>query len=279
MQMNLRVPIGMSSEFQGKGAMKMIFLTILRTVCIIVGIVFAVWFLLPLRLSMGFDIGNLTGLAVCILMIAYGIFLPFVHKGIARLYGRVWGRILCLVVLTCALLLLVLVVVETCCMVSAAKNEPKPGNTVVVLGCRVYGERPSRALYGRVMKAYEYLVENPDSVCLLSGGMGPGERITEAECMYRILVEQGISKERLIKEEKSTSTKENLQFCKEIIRQKDLNPEIVIITSDYHQYRAGWLAKRLGFTYTGASSKSSRAALPTFYVRELYGILHQWLVD
>ncbi len=97
--------------------------------------------------------------------------------------------------------------------------------------------------------------------------------------MYRILVEEGIAPERLIKEEKSTTTKENLLFSKEIIKEQNLNPEIVIVTSEYHLYRAGWLARKLGYTCSGTCSKSMPAALPTFYVRELYGILYQWLTD
>lgn len=262
-----------------KDKKKMLLLTSLRIFCALIGIIFMIWFLLPLKLSMGFDIGNITGLAVSIVLLLYGIFMPLCHKIIVWLYGRLWGKVLCFAALAAVLMIFILVIVETCCIISAASKEPEPGKTVVVLGCRVYGERPSRALHGRAMKACEYLKANPDSICILSGGMGADELISEAECMYRILVAEGINPERLIKEEKSTTTKENLQFSKEIIEANNLNSEIVVVTSEYHQYRAGWLAKKLGFTASGACSKSRIAALPTFYVRELYGILHQWLTE
>ena len=67
-------------------------------------------------------------------------------------------------------------------------------------------------------RAGEYLEENPETKAVLSGGKGTGEDITEAEAMYRYLEKKGISPERLLKEEHSTNTSENLKFSLEIKR-------------------------------------------------------------
>ena len=104
-------------------------------------------------------------------------------------------------------------------MISAANRKPPKNATLIVLGCRVYGERASLSMVERLEAAYEYLQENPQAVCVLSGGMGSGENITEAECMYRYLVDKGITSRRLYKEEESTSTIENLKFSLELINE------------------------------------------------------------
>jgi len=95
--------------------------------------------------------------------------------------------------------------------------------------------------------------------------------------MYRYLVEQGISPERLYKEEKSFSTRENLQFTKELIMKEGLNPAVAITTSEYHQYRAGQIAEELDMEYGANPGKTAIWLFPTYYVRELYGILYEWI--
>ncbi|WP_455715620.1 YdcF family protein [Anaerosporobacter sp.] len=162
-------------------------------------------------------------------------------------------------------------------MVTAATNNAKEKSTVIVLGCKVYGERPSLMLVERLEAAYDYLVENPNSVCILSGGQGTDEDISEAECMYRYLISQGISSERLYKEEKSTSTRENLIYSKDILDSYQLNKDIAIVTNEFHEYRAGKIAESLGLEYSAVSAKTAWWLLPTYYVRELYGILYEWV--
>ena len=138
-------------------------------------------------------------------------------------------------------------------------------------------EHASRSLRERLDAALIYLEENPDSQCIVSGGMGEGEKISEAECMYRYLIKKGIHSSRIIKEDKSTSTRENLRFSKKIIEERGLSKNIAIATSDYHQYRASKIAKTLGFSVGAVPGHTAWWLFPTFYVRELYGILYQVL--
>ena len=248
-----------------------------RLILMVLGILCFIWFAIPLSLSVSLNLGNITGLAVSVLVFLYGLLMPWVngimqkwrgHKFLKWLYRGIPG-VICVIAL--------LVVVESSCMIVAANKKPTPGATVVVLGCRVYGERASLSMVERLDAAYEYLTEHPEARCVLSGGQGDGENITEAECMYRYLVNQGIDASRLYMEEASTTTRENLLFSERLIVEQGLNPVIAIATSEYHMYRAGMIANALDISWAAVPGKTAIWLFPTYYVRELYGILYEWV--
>ena len=85
---------------------------------------------------------------------------------------------------------------------------------IVVLGCQVKGTKPSKALKDRLDTAKEYMQANPETIAVLSGGQGKMEEISEAECMRRYLEKAGISRERLILEQRSTTTRQNLRYSR-----------------------------------------------------------------
>lgn len=118
----------------------------------------------------------------------------------------------------------------------------------IVLGAKVNGEVPSLALHYRIDAALDYAKKYPHVKFILSGGQGPDEMMTEAEAMRRYLVENGIDEERLLLEENSTSTQENLAFSKKLI--PDSIKSVTIVTSDYHLARARKLAEKVGFDST-----------------------------
>ena len=250
---------------------------VFRFLGVVIGTIAFLWFLLPFMVAGILNIGNMTGMIVSILFTIYMVFLPVIHSWIEILWSNVkmkkvlvgCGAILAMIVL--------LVVVETGCIISANRKVPPQNATAVVLGCRVYGERASLSLMERLEAAYDYLIENPETVCVVSGGQGPGEDISEAECMYRWLVEKGIHASRIYKEDKSTSTEENIAYSKEVIKENGLNENIAIVTSEYHCYRAGIIAEKNEISYGAASGKTAIWLFPTYYVRELYGILAEWI--
>lgn len=250
---------------------------VLRILLMIGAAVSFAWFTVPLALSVSFSIGNGTGIACSVLLFLYALFLPRLcvawaawreRKGMRRL---VYGLLAFLAGIVC------LVAMESACMFSAAQKKPQDAAVVVVLGCRVYGEQASLSLGERLAAALSYLREHETAVCILSGGQGDGEDITEAECMYRYLVGQGIAASRLYKEECSKSTRENLLYSKQIMEENGWGPEIAIVTNEYHMYRAGRIAKTLGLWYGAVPAASAWWMFPTHYVRELYAILYEWL--
>ena len=90
----------------------------------------------------------------------------------------------------------------------------------------------------------EYLEKNPKTRAVLSGGQGEGETISEAEAMCRYLEDHGISRERLILEDRSTNTKENLDFSLALIG--DLNASIGVVTNHFHVFRGVAIGKKCG---------------------------------
>lgn len=117
---------------------------------------------------------------------------------------------------------------------------------VIVLGAQVRGTVPSRALRRRMERAVAAAAENPDAVLILSGGQGRGEDITEAECMRNYLVEAGVEEERMILEDRSTSTHENLLFSDRLTGCS--KGKCGIISNDFHICRALLMAKKAGYT-------------------------------
>lgn len=146
---------------------------------------------------------------------------------------------------------------------------------IVVLGAAVNGTEPSRSLRERIQAAYNYLLNNPESVAIVAGGQGKGEDITEAACMYRELTELGISPSRLYLEEQSTSTIENLRFSMALL-EKELGfrpNKVGIVSSEYHIFRAAQFAKSLGFDAVGIPAKTTWFPLRVnYYLREIVAV-------
>lgn len=116
---------------------------------------------------------------------------------------------------------------------------------LIVLGAQVRKQEPSPALKKRLHTAYAYLEKNPDTKVVVSGGKGSGEEISEAEAMCKYLLELGIEKERILMEDASTNTVENLKFSAELI---DKEAQVGIVTNNFHVYRSVRLARKQGYT-------------------------------
>ena len=157
-----------------------------------------------------------------------------------------------------------------------AANRPPDGNTtVIVLGCKVRGEEPSLMLRQRIMTAYRYLDQNPSAMCIVSGGQGADELISEAESMKRVLVEQGISEDRIILEDRSTGTDENIRFSIEKMNEYGISGSVTIVTNEFHQLRAKLIADKYGLESYSVSARTSLWLLPTYWLREWFGVCYQ----
>lgn len=117
---------------------------------------------------------------------------------------------------------------------------------LIVLGAHVHGRELSKALYERVHQALRYLQEHPCTKAVLSGGRGSGEDITEAQAMAEYLTAHGISAGRLLMEERSTNTKENIAYSLELIG--DMHCPIGVVTNHFHIFRGCAIARKAGCT-------------------------------
>ena len=152
-------------------------------------------------------------------------------------------------------------------------------DAIIVLGAGLEGEEPSQALRLRLNAAYHYAVKNPNAIIVVSGGQGKNESIPESTAMKRYLMKQGIAEERIVEENKSTSTKENLAFSKTILDKllgKDY--KIVVITNNYHIPRAEHLAEAAGFSsVTHASGSTPPSIFIPCTLRECAAMIYYWL--
>lgn len=251
---------------------------IIRIVLIAIGVLGLIWFLTPFAVGRIMNLGNGTGAVIMALIMAYGAFMPKINQAIKKLYAQKIGKVILTGILVVVAAVILLAGVETAFMIKAATAKPSENATVVVLGCRAYGSRPSIMLASRLDAAYEYLTKHPDAICIVSGGQGPDESMPEAECMYLYLTEKGIAPERIYQENRSTSTRENLLFSQEIIEAVGLNPEIAIVTNEYHEYRAGMVADALEMEHSAVPARTPLWLFPTYYIRELYGIIYEWVL-
>ena len=152
-------------------------------------------------------------------------------------------------------------------------------DTIIVLGAGLRGEEPSASLKSRLDSAYNYAKKNPSALVVVSGGQGKNEIISEAEAMKRYLVKKGLSEERIIKEDRSTSTRENLAFSKEILDSLfEKEYRVAVVSNDYHVLRAKSLAREVGFSApTHISGATPFSVFVPSVLRECLALIRLWV--
>jgi uncharacterized SAM-binding protein YcdF (DUF218 family) len=245
---------------------------------LIIGVLGDIWCILPIFTYRIFNIGNGTGILVFTIFILLGIFWKKFKSWLCKLRESKIGRLLVRIAGFCVMLTALLVLVESICIIRGANRKPNGTETLVVLGSKVNSYGPSLMTAQRLKAAIKFMNEHPDTKCVLSGGQGPDEPFSEAKGMFDYMVSHGIDGGRLYLEDRSTNTRENLKFSKDIIESEGLNENIAIVSNEFHLYRAGLIAKKLGFDYSSLPGRSLLILFPTYYIRELYAILAQWII-
>lgn len=175
----------------------------------------------------------------------------------------------------CGVLLLGILafVVAEGCIFAHYRDKGRPDlDYIIVLGAQMKPAGPSVVLKFRLDAAYDYLVANENTICVVSGGQGANEPCSEAEGMYAYLVERGIAPERILMEDKSTDTSENIAFSAEVIGGTD--KDVGIVTNNFHVFRGVMLARHAGFEDAcGISARSNIYFQPNNLVREFFGIM------
>ena len=129
-----------------------------------------------------------------------------------------------------------------------------------------------RLLAARVDRGIALLQRNPKAVLIMSGGQGPGEKIPESEAMADYAIEQGVDADRIIKEQRSVSTQENLQFSRELMEGE--KPKIILVTTAYHVFRSLLLARRQGIKCVGFGARTKWYFTLNALLREFIGYLY-----
>ena len=170
------------------------------------------------------------------------------------------------------------------CAWSASCHEPQRHfDYLVVLGCGLRPDgTPCPLLIGRIERAHEYdkkrieMGEEP-AVFVPSGGQGPDEVMSEAQSMGNYLLEQGVPKNRLALEDRSSTTRENMAFSREVIERhagRDASEVSVgFSTTNYHVFRGYVCAQQAGMRVEGMGSKTKAYFWPNAFLREFAGLL------
>ena len=142
---------------------------------------------------------------------------------------------------------------------------------IIVLGAQIKGTKVTNSLRERLDTAYDYIVLHPNTKIIVSGGQGQGEDITEACAMKEYLVARGIEDSKIMMENRSINTTENMKFSVDFI--EDKKASIGIVTSNFHIYRSIKLAKAQGLTnVSGIDSPCDSILFLNYMVRESVGI-------
>lgn len=172
---------------------------------------------------------------------------------------------------------LVVGITGLCVFCQGAAQPEQTCDYIVVLGAKVKDSGPSASLQERIDRAYEYLLENPQAIAIVTGGKGDDEPVTEAACMFNELVKLGIDPSRVWIEDKATSTWENLKFSLDLIEEKTATrPKTVgVVSSEYHLFRVGIQARDRGLSIMGIPAKTADPVRWLHYfVREVAGVWH-----
>lgn len=227
-------------------------------------------------------IGN-TALMSVIANFNIGLVPVFMLGAVLLVYGIFFGRLPFRKVISSLLAFgLAVIVAFSSFLAIYGRNDDAEYNeeTVIVLGCGIRGERVSVGLAKRLNKAYEYHLQNPEAVIIVSGGQGPQEDISEALAMKRYLINKGVPEDKIIMEDKSTSTIENFRFSHEIMKEKGFSDSsVVFVTNGYHVYRAASYAKAEGLTVKHLGTDIIWYTIPMNYMREMLAVLKMWVFD
>lgn len=145
---------------------------------------------------------------------------------------------------------------------------------IIILGAEIEG-KPKRTIPGVILRdrlnvALKYRMKYPKAKIILSGLGKEAERRglgSESETMEKYLISNGVPKNKLIIENKSQNTLQNLDYSKKKISPQ--NSRVTIITSDFHMARALTLAKKLKINAVGYSAHTTEISTEYNLFREI----------
>lgn len=224
---------------------------------------------------------NLLGILLAILMVGGELFLwrvdyyatgsqreVMIHDLITNTFACFYLYFLCMLFGAMAATLL------------TARYEPDyDKDYMIILGCGIRKDgTPTPLLKGRIDRALEF-AENQkeqtgkDLIFVPSGGQGSDEVISESACMKQYLMEHGVPEERILMEDQSDSTFQNMKFSKEKILSQGDPGNVAFSTTRYHVFRGGLHARRVNMKAQGVGSGTKWYFWPNAWVREFVGLL------
>lgn len=156
---------------------------------------------------------------------------------------------------------------------------------MVILGCQVKPWGPSVLLQDRLDKALSYLEDHPDLTVVVSGGQGPDEHISEAQCMYDYLTAHGVDGEQILLEDQSHNTVQNLRYTVDLLAEEgyDTTADMVVVSNGFHLTRVRMLWSRVcGGDYNLSTLAAPSSHVPSrlkMYIREPLALVKSFVFD
>ena len=173
-----------------------------------------------------------------------------------------------------ALAIVAFLICEIIILAPGLQDPPEGLDYIVVLGAWVNGTKPSGSLRNRIQVAEAYLEANPTTIAVLSGGQGSDEEISEAQCMWDNLTAMGIDPARLILEDQSSDTVENLRFSRAYIPE---GASVGIVTNNFHIFRTLAIARKQEWEVSAIPVATTHLSLPHYLMREFIGVVYHSL--
>ena len=160
-------------------------------------------------------------------------------------------------------------------------GEPK---VMVILGCKVESWGPSILLQDRLDKALDYLEDHPDLTIVASGGQGPDEHQSEAQCMYDYLTDHGVDSDQILLEDQSHNTWENIRFTQALLEQEGIDTsQMLVVSNGFHLTRVRMLWDRAWEgDYTLSTLAAPSSHIPSrlkMYIREPLALVKSYFFD
>lgn len=232
-------------------------------------------------ISLGIKSGLLP-LCLGVILLVVSLMVNWRRTRFPRLFKIVYRTIAVLICLVIA----ISVVASAQILSKYFDQEPPDDAIMIVLGCGlnpVDHTSPDLMLQGRLNVAYAYLSAHPDTLCVVSGGQGKDEYISEAKAMADDLTQRGIDADRIYLEDKSTNTNENIAFSKQLLVEKgmiqpDGQSNLIVATDGFHEFRAQHIASKSGFHCYTLASYAPFGLTCYFWLREIAGVVLQvWI--
>lgn len=246
--------------------------SVLKIGAVIIECLFLLWFILPAFFHV-FKAGNILGVLICSVALFRTAFSACYHRLGELMSQNGATKALWITIHVCCISFAVYASAISICMIIAMKIKPSADATAIILGAQVKPWGASRLLKQRIAAAENYLFHHPDAKAIASGGQGNNEPMSEAECIYRDLIADGVDPDRIYIENRSVNTEQNLLYSAAVIKSHQLNADIATVSDSYHQLRARIIAHkidpaiRVGACNT-VNTKFGYFVYPSYFVRE-----------
>ena len=240
----------------------------------ILGIVDTICLIAFTNMNAGILLPGISGL----IFVVYAYLKLRIYKDKPVIRNRILKNLLTAVI---GLFAISFMLIEGMIIYNGTSQESVRTDFVIILGAGLKGDTVSLSLMKRLEKGVDYLNKYNDTEVVVSGGQGFEEKISEAEAMKRYLIRRGIDSNRILMEDRSTSTMENFKFSKKVLAKiGDKNTaDITIITNDFHMLRAKMLARRNGFEPYGITCSTPLSVRFNSYIREYFALIKSFFID